>query len=261
MDWIVKGIIPVAGQAVIFGAPGCGKTSLSLRAAMAIARGNNYLNWQTLQEKRSLFVSAEMPHEELQEFFTEMQIGDIATLQENFFIFPIGHAFPLNNKNNQATLLEMIDKHHIEIVWLDSLSVIAGGSTNDDQTVLNLNHWIDKYVRKNRGCSVVYLHHNRKPDKYSGDYQSANSLAQLYGSQFISAGALTVIGMERSGRDKAVLYYTKGRYFREDRLNLIATNNRDFEVAEKQNDSGPKSKSNSTDSEESFGDIKLLKFP
>lgn len=236
IEWILEGFIPVAGQAILFGEAGCGKTSLSLRTAMAVALGKNYLTWKTLSKRRNLFVSAEMPHEELSEFFSDMRLDASLSsyLQESLFVFPLGHGFPLNHKKNQALLLEQIDKYKIEVVWIDSLSVVAGGSTSDDKTIVQLNEWVNRQIRVKRRCAVVYIHHPRKPDKLTGGFAQARLLGDLYGSPFIGANALTVVGMERKKNpdraDTAILHYAKGRYLREDKIPIICTDNRDFIV-------------------------------
>lgn len=55
--------------------------------------------------------------------------------------------------------------------------------------------WADR-LRKTTGVFTWWIHHNRKA---SGDNKRPNKLADVYGSQYITARATTVIGLWDSG--------------------------------------------------------------
>jgi len=233
LDWIIEGILPVAGQTVIFGPSYSGKTTLVTRMGLSVASGiDSYLDWKIIKQKRVAFISAEMAHEEVKQYFKDMNIKDTHLINETFMIYPLGHAFPLNRKDNKRTLLEMIDQNNIEVLILDSLSVIAGGSTNDDQTIIELNEFINTEVRKKRRVAVIHIHHSRKPGIESNGNKKWLDLPDLYGSVYIGANAITVIGMLKS---KGVTYlnYAKGRYTLRQHEKLIMTETRDFRIPEK----------------------------
>jgi hypothetical protein len=193
MQWAVEGLLPVAGSMVIFGGPGIGKSTYSLRLAMALALGDEYfLNWKIINKQRTLFISLEMQHDELKEFFKDMKLTDEKSveLQEGFFIWPIGHAYPLDTPDQQIELLKYIDLHKIELIVIDSLSLSMYGSVTSDDDVKRLNSFLNEDVRKARKCGYLFIHHPRKEGM---DTKHIKNLDDAFGSIYITANAQTVV--------------------------------------------------------------------
>jgi hypothetical protein len=193
MKWAIEGLLPVAGSMVIFGKPGIGKSTYSLRLAMALALGDEYfLNWKIVNPQKTLFVSLEMQHEELKQFFGDMQLSEEKqiALQERFFIWPIGHAYPLDTPDQQIELLKFIDMHKIELVIIDSLSLSMYGSVTSDDDIKRLNSFLNEDVRKDRKCGYLFIHHPRKDGI---DPKKEKNMDDSFGSIFITANAQTVV--------------------------------------------------------------------
>lgn len=194
LKWAIEGLLPVAGSMVIFGKPGIGKSTFSLRLAMDLALGKDkFLLWNIVNRQRVLFISLEMQHYELKEFFNDMQlpIDQQQQLQEQFFIWPIGNAYPLDTPDQQVELIKYIKMHKIELIIIDSLSLAMFGKVTDDHDVKKLNAFLNEDVRKALHCGYIFIHHPRKEGV--GEDRKTSSLDDSFGSGYIGANAQTVV--------------------------------------------------------------------
>jgi archaellum biogenesis ATPase FlaH len=193
MRWAIEGLLPVAGSMVIFGKPGIGKSTFSLRLAMDLALGKeHFLLWKIVRPQRVLFISLEMQHYEVKEFFNDMKIpqDEQQQLQEQFFIWPIGHPYPLDTPDQQIELLKYIKMHKIELIIIDSLSIAMYGSVKDDDAIKRLNSFLNEDVRKDLKCSYIFIHH---PHKKNDEQRKVDDMDDAFGSTYINANAQTVI--------------------------------------------------------------------
>lgn len=194
LKWAVEGLLPVAGSMVIFGKPGIGKSTFSLRLAMDLALGREkFLGWDIKTKQRVLFVSLEMQHYEVKQFFEDMEISqeDSLKLQEQFFIWPIGNPYPFDVPDQQLELIKYIKMHRIECVIIDSLSIAMYGSVKDDDAVKRLNSFLNEDIRRDLKCSYIFIHHPRK--KGIGEERRNDDQDDSFGSTYINANAQTVI--------------------------------------------------------------------
>ncbi len=234
LEWVIEGLLPVAGSMVIFGRPGVGKSTFSLRQMMAVSLGEDFLLWKVLRTQRTLFISLEMQHYEVKDFLEDMKIplekGPL--LQENFFIWPIGSAYPLDTPDQQMELLKYIDLHKIELIVIDSLSLSMYGSVKDDDDIKRLNSFLNEDVRRDRKCGYVFIHHPRK--QTLADPKREDDQDDLFGSQYISANAQTVMVLsQRVGSTKLKAKVLKSRHSRQmQEFELERTGDRGFKLAE-----------------------------
>ena len=194
LKWAIEGLLPVAGSMVIFGKPGIGKSTFSLRLAMNLALGKEkFLLWNIINKQRVLFVSLEMQHYEVKEFFNDMQIPEEEqlALQEQFFIWPIGNPYPFDTPDQQIELIKHIKTHKIEAVIIDSLSIAMYGSVKDDDAIKRLNSFLNEDVRRDLKCSYIFIHHPRK--KGIGEERKDDDQDDAFGSTYINANAQTVV--------------------------------------------------------------------
>jgi AAA domain len=233
LKWAIEGLLPVAGSMVILGQEGVGKSTFALRMAMALSRGDSeFLGWNLVTRQRTLFISLEMQHAELKEFFLDMQIPeeDRNNLQEWFHIWPIGHAYPFDTPDQQIELIKFIDLHKIELVIVDSLSLSMYGSINDNEDIKRLNAFFNEDLRKDRGCGYAFIHHPRK--RGTGEDKKPSELDDSYGSRFITANAQTVLALsQKSGSTKVSVNFLKTRMSQgRKQIDIVRTDNRGFQL-------------------------------
>ena len=194
LEWAIEGLQPVAGSLIIFGRPGIGKSTLSLRLAICLALGiDEFLIWKIVKQQRVMFISLEMQHYELKEFFGDMNLTEeqMIQLQEWFFIWPIGAAYPLDTPDQQSELLKYIDRHKIQQIIIDSHSLAMYGSVTNDDDVKRINSFLNEDVRRDRKCGYIFIHHPRKQSaENSGKEESQDD---SFGSQYIAANAQTMM--------------------------------------------------------------------
>jgi hypothetical protein len=235
LKWAIEELLPVAGSMVIFGKPGIGKSTYALRLAMSLALGKDYfLKWKIVNPQRTLFLSLEMQHDELKQFFLDMEVSDEDSmkLQESFFVWPIGHAYPLDTPDQQIELLKYIDLHKIELIVIDSLSLSMYGSISDDNDIKRLNAFLNEDVRKARRCGYIFIHHPRKEGAEAT--RRDKNMDDAYGSTFIAANAQTVIILsQRAGSPRVTVHMEKARHKREEKekFEIERTPDRGFKLA------------------------------
>jgi archaellum biogenesis ATPase FlaH len=213
LKWAIEGLLPVAGSMVIFGKPGIGKSTFSLRLAMSLALGKDkFLLWNIMTRQKVLFVSLEMQHYEVKQFFEDMNLPaeEMQELQEHFFIWPIGNPYPFDTPDQQIELIKHIKMHKIELIIIDSLSIAMYGSVKDDDAIKRLNSFLNEDVRRDLKCSYIFIHHPRKQgidENRKGETQD-----DAFGSTYINANAQTVIVLsQRTGSTKIHVKLLKTR--------------------------------------------------
>jgi hypothetical protein len=213
LKWAIEGLLPVAGSMVIVGKEGIGKSTFALRTAMALSLGVDYfLDWKIITRQKTLFISLEMQHGELKQFFKDMNIpeGKQEELQNWFHIWPIGHAYPLDTPDQQIELLKYIDMHKIELIIIDSLSLSMYGSIKDDDAVKRLNSFLNEDIRKARNCGYAFIHHMRK--QTAGEERKVGDLDDSFGSRYITANAQTVVLLsQKPGSNRIKVSFLKTR--------------------------------------------------
>jgi RecA-family ATPase len=150
-----------------------------------------------------------MQHYELKAFFEDMDLpsADREDLQQQFFLWPLGYAYPLDVAEQQAELLKFIKLYDIKLIIIDSLSLSMYGSVSNDDDVKRLNSFLNEDVRSKLGCSYVLIHHPRKQG-----LENPKKNIDIFGSRFIGANAQTLIALTSTrGSAKIKLEFLKTR--------------------------------------------------
>lgn len=234
LKWAIEGLLPVAGSMVIFGPPEVGKSTFSLRMAIDLSLGKEFfLAWKIITKQRALFISLEMQHYEVKQFFEDMKLPkeEQQALQEQFYIWPIGSAYPFDTPDQQLELVKYIKMHKIEVIIIDSLSLSMYGSVKDDDDIKRLNSFLNEDIRRDLKCSYVFIHHPRKDGIDSA--QKDSELDDGFGSMYINANAQTVISIrQKKNSPRLKLKVLKSRHsmgLRE--FELERTPDRGFQLA------------------------------
>lgn len=197
LEWLVPDLLHKKGLFLVAGPPGVGKSQATLRAAEKFARADTWLKWKAERPIRSLFLSMEMPTEELLYFLDIMKMEDKdGQLRENFLISPLGHSIGLGDKKAQADLSRTVEKYQPDVIMMDSFGVAVGDELSSDKVILSTLEYVNKTLRGEFGAAVWFIHHPRK--EQIGN-KRPNKLDDLYGSRYISAAVTSAVNFWPTG--------------------------------------------------------------
>lgn len=195
-NWWIQGIVPKQSPVVLAGPPKSAKSIVTLDMALCVASGRAWAGAVQTRRARTLYLSLEdaktvtqrrlwhlargygMKHEEVQGW-----LGVDSDLGFNF----------LSGKACQA-LRETIDKHKIELVFIDSLSRAGVINENDRKEMSKITvPWQD--LCRDTGATVVVIHHFRKASR-EADGSEIPLGYRLRGSGDLFAFVRHVVGVE-----------------------------------------------------------------
>ncbi len=196
IDWAVRDLIHQKGILTLAGPPGVGKSQLMLRFMEAMAKGKDFLKWKIDRPSRMLYLSLEMPHEEIDYFLNVMNIEETDTFIENTYIFPFGSTMSLLNIENQARIIDIVKQVRPDGIIIDSLGAAVGGNISDDTNILKFFHFLKFQLARQFGCFFCIIHHPRKSQVGN---KNTDTLDDLFGSTYIAGQSTTVMSLRAKG--------------------------------------------------------------
>lgn len=201
VEWVITDLLQRAGFLLLSGPPGTGKTQISLRFAINMALGKPFLGYTAGEPIKIVIFSMEMGHADLKYFASQMAATltpeEQKLLQENLKIIPLGYGVLLDQKAEQKKVEDTVAKLGVGGVFFDSLGSTTTDELSDEATVKRIMDWNDRF-RAESGCFTWYIHHNRKAQVNN---KKPNKLSDVYGNQYITARATTVLGLWPQGDD------------------------------------------------------------
>lgn len=195
IEWVLEGFLQKNGYMLVTGPSGTGKTQFAMSMAANMALGRDFLDKKVTRPYRIGLWSLEMGLEDVK-YFAETQSGaftqeELEKLEENFRIFPLGEPLYLSDDETRKQLEEVVAREKLDGIIVDSLGSVTDESLSDETAVKKLMNWNDVF-RKNYNCFTVYIHHHRKA---TNDNSKPKKLDDVFGSQYITARATTVVGL------------------------------------------------------------------
>lgn len=192
LEWLVPGLLHKKGFLLISGPPGVGKSQFSLRLCEKLAKAEQFLHWKIPNKAKTLFVSMEMPHEELHYVMTKVMKFEPSEDLENMYLMPVGSSVRLASKVRQNDINKVIEEFQPDGVIFDSLGKGIRDEITSDKIILETFDYIDETIRGEYGAFAGFIHHPRKGQVGN---KKPRDLDDLYGSQFIGAGITTAVGL------------------------------------------------------------------
>lgn len=204
MDWVWENVFEENGGMVLTGQSGIGKTQFSIQAACEFLLGRELFGSTTRFKGKIGFLSLEMGAAPFKEFlakqFSSYSQEEIQILRENLIVFPLGEPLFLDEDEGKIILKTEIERHELSGIMIDSLGQAAVAGLSQDEEMRNLMNWI-QLVRSHMNLFTWIIHHHRKA---SGDNKRPKQLSDVYGSQYISSMASSVLCLWPSEKSKAV---------------------------------------------------------
>jgi predicted ATP-dependent serine protease len=195
INWVFDGLLAEQGLGTIASIPGVGKSTLSFQLAIKSTISHDFLKWANRKQLHAAVLSFEMQANECRPFMEHMLRGyskeEVTYLRQNLGVWAYGSKFEFNNKEKRRGLLDAIDIKESKFIIIDSLKQIV--TRMRDEELDEVYEFINKDLRKDRGCTVWIIHHLRKPANEGP--RKPQDISDLYGDQYIGAFATSVLGL------------------------------------------------------------------
>lgn len=202
-SWIVKGVLPQAELAVVFGESGSGKSFFTLDMAMAIARG---LPWREHRVRQGavVYIAAEGASGVRNRLKAYAEHTETALQDVPLSVIPSAPNFLL--KEDIIELVNAVRPLKPAVVIVDTLSrVLAGGDENSGEDMgLAVKHC--STIHAVTGALVVLIHHSGKDSSkgargWSGLRAAVDTEIEILRSD---ADRVAVVTKQKDGSDEEV---------------------------------------------------------
>lgn len=181
-------------SALIYAAPGVGKSMFALSLGLAVAGGGKFLDWEAPKPYRVLFVDGEMPMDTIKErselLLKALPGVDHSLIRENLHVFArqfqdASVTFPnLATPEGQADLEKQA--MGFDLVILDNLSTLA--NVEDENASKAFQPIVGYLMRmKQLGQACILIHHSgKKSSTYRGSSMLATTFEVILGLEKLS---------------------------------------------------------------------------
>lgn len=160
--WLIKGILPAEGLAVVYGASGSGKTFMVLDMALSVCLG---ISWRglTVHQGGAVYVCAEGKNgfRKRARAYAQQNGLDI----DSIGMHVIADAPSLLDKTDVADLIASIATcGPVKVVVLDTLAQVTAGANENSGEDMGRALKAAQAVSKYFGCLVLLVHHSGKDE-------------------------------------------------------------------------------------------------
>ena len=213
-------------SAMVFAAPGVGKSLFAMSLALSVAGGGKALGkWDAPRARRVLYVDGEMPTDDIQErakLLMPSVGGDAEKMEKNLHILARqeqggGRIFPdLSDEKGRETLLFLAKRGGAELIILDNLSTLT--SFNDENAASDFNDIVKFLLRlKQEGIACLLVHHSNKCGE---SYRGSSKIATTF-EAIIQLKEVDLKSTDIDGTTRFRLSWTKYRGKREGGTGMV----------------------------------------
>ena len=197
MEWLVDGLLPMAGASLLIAKPKTGKSHLVRQLIAAVATGQPFLG-RDVHKQGVLYLALEEKESEVRRHFKELMLPTDANL--------LVHCGIIESKEQAlADLTGAVQEHPgIGLVVIDPLFKFLG--VRDANAYTEVNDAVEKllHLARSTGSHVCIIHHSKKR---SGE----QSIDDVLGSTALAGGVDTIFAMGVTGSGTRTLA-TRQRY-------------------------------------------------
>ncbi len=190
LDWLMDGVLPLAGMSLVSAAPKVGKSTLARCLALAVSRGMEFMGRATAKGT-VLYVALEDSPRQIRAHMTE--IGAHGEDPIGWY----GHGdFPASTGSRLNTLDAVIREFDPVLVVIDPLFKFIAIKDGDAYAEVSaaLNPLMQ--IARRTGVHILLTHHNRKGGGEGGE--------EVLGSTALFAGVDTLMSLKRDGDARTV---------------------------------------------------------
>lgn len=195
VDWITEPLLARGQQAALVAEGKAGKSLLCLEWACAVAAGRPFLGNPAGEPLTVLYIDMENGHDEIQRRIISLGY-DRPELLERLVYLSFPDAPPLDTVDGAVWLVNLVDRHQPQLVFLDTISRLIQGKENDSDP------WRDMYrlslmPLKKRGIATVRLDHFGK-DASKGARGNSAKTQDVDSVWELSAGSGNLVQLNRT---------------------------------------------------------------
>lgn len=154
LEYLVEGLLPAEDVHIAVGDSGLGKTPWAYQLGLCVATGTPFLGMNVRQGK-VVYLDLENGREDI------LQLG--RTLCSHLGVKPFPEDFLVADGNEEISLEQAITLHNPCLGIVDTLRMFSPSAegTNEEAGRL-LKKW--RWIARESGCAILFLHHPRKPN-------------------------------------------------------------------------------------------------
>lgn len=206
---IKRGVLPLAGKAIIGGLPKSNKSFVALNIIKALAEGSAVFGAYysegvpvlgVTKPCKVLYIEQEIGADGLRERLLGMSHGEIENLP--IFIKTRDTKLQLDSPAGQAAIRKELDEVKPDVLVMDPLAKFHVQDENSAQFMGAIMRVGDKFI-EDYGCAIIYIHHTGKPSDDPEKERGRRGGNRLRGSSAIFADVDTFIEVSNLSGEQA----------------------------------------------------------
>jgi hypothetical protein len=195
LEWVWEGLLQEQGFMLLTGPSGVGKTQFSLFMATQLALGYECLDRPVTKPQKVGFFSLEMGLIDLKHFLQQQALNyssdELAWLENNLRLFPLGEPLFLNRKSEKDKVEAAVETENLDGIFVDSLGSMTEEELTQEGDVKGLMNWTD-HLRQKYQIFTWYIHHHRKA---TSDNKKPNTMSDIFGSMFVTKTPTSILSL------------------------------------------------------------------